>query len=153
MRRIIYITILLIALAGCRAKQPVVTQVPVREVTSVELKTIEFPRDTVLIRVPFERLSNGTETSGVAVSPTGLQLLWQLRNGMLNIRADKPSEQYQYTETTVTKEVPVEVVREVEVNRLSWWQEILMWSGVIALVVMGVKFSATLRNFPATLWK
>lgn len=130
-----------------------VQQVPVREVTSVELKTIEFPRDTVLIRVPFERLSIGTETSGVAVSPTGLQLLWQLRNGMLNIRAEKPSEQYQYTETTVTKEVPVEVVREVEVNRLSWWQKILMWCGVFALVVLGVKSSATLRNFPATLWK
>lgn len=113
-----------------------VQQVPVREVTSVELKTIEFPRDTVLIRVPLERLSSGTETSGVAVSTTGLQLLWQLRNGMLNIRAEKPLEQYQYTETTVTKEVPVEVVREVEVNRLSWWQKAFMYVGLVTLLVL-----------------
>lgn len=127
---------MLLALAGCRSKQPVVAQVPVREVTSVELKTIEFPRDTVLIRVPFERLSNAAETSGVAVSPNGLQLLWQLRNGMLNIRAEKPSEQYQYTETTVTKEVPVEVVRVLEVNRLSWWQKTLMYMGIATLLAI-----------------
>lgn len=27
-----------------------------------------------------------------------------------------------------------EVVKEVEVNRLRWWQEVLMWAGVVGLV-------------------
>ncbi|WP_026215794.1 hypothetical protein [Porphyromonas levii] len=136
MNRFLSVCFFALLLVSCKARQPMVTQVPVREVTSVELKTIEFPRDTALIRVPFERLSNGTETSGVAVSTTGLQLLWQLRNGMLNIRAEKPLEQYQYAETTVTKEVPVEVVREVEVNRLSWWQKAFMYVGLVTLLVL-----------------
>lgn len=114
-----------------------VQQVPVREVTSVELKTIEFPRDTVLIRVPFERLSNGEQTAGVATSPNGLQLLWELKQGLLEVKAQRPTEKYQYPQVTTVREVPVEVIREVEVNRLKWWQKTLMYMGATLLAIAG----------------
>lgn len=127
--------VMLLALAGCRAKQPVIQQVPIKETTQVELKTIELPGDSVLIRVPLERLSNGTQTSGVSVSPKGLQLLWQLRQGMLELQAMHPPERVEYPETTTIKEVPVEVVREVKVNHLHWWQKALMWIGVISIYI------------------
>lgn len=126
--------LMLLALAGCRAKQPVITQVPIKETTKVELKTIELPGDSVLIRVPLERLSNGTQTSGVSVSPKGLQLLWQLRQGMLELQAMHPPERVEYPETTIIKEVPVEVVREVKVNHLHFWQKALMWIGLMASI-------------------
>ncbi|MDN4753158.1 hypothetical protein QYZ87_01215 [Porphyromonadaceae bacterium W3.11] len=138
-KRYLILMVMLIALAGCRAKQPVIQQVPIKEITQVELKTIELPGDSVLIRVPLERLSNGTQTSGVSVSPKGLQLLWQLRQGMLELQARHPPERVEYPETTTIKEVPVEVVREIEVSHLHWWQKALMWIGVISIIYISIK--------------
>lgn len=131
---------LLLALAGCRAKQPVVDQVPVRETTTVELQTIEFPGDTVVLRVPFERLSDGEQTAGVATSPNGLQLLWELKQGLLEVKAQRPTEKYQYPQVTTVREVPVEVIREVEVNRLKWWQKTLMYMGVATLLAIAGRY-------------
>lgn len=125
------IVFVLLLFVSCKSRRPVVQPVPVREVSSVELKTIELPGDTVIIQVPFERLSNGSQTAGVATSPNGLQLLWQLRQGMLELQAKKPPDEYLYPELTTYKEVPVEVVREVQVNKLHRWQKLLIWVGVV----------------------
>ena len=49
-------------------------------------------------------------------------------------------------------EKPVEVVREknvekqVEVNRIYWWQKLLMWIGGIAIVVVGIFIYSKLRK-------
>ena len=49
-------------------------------------------------------------------------------------------------------EKPVEVVREknvekqVEVNRIYWWQKALMWMGGIGLVVIGILIYSKLRK-------
>lgn len=49
-------------------------------------------------------------------------------------------------------EKPVEVVREknvekqVEVNRIYWWQKALMWMGVIGVVVIGILIYSKLRK-------
>ena len=49
-------------------------------------------------------------------------------------------------------EKPVEVVREnnvckqVEVNRIYWWQKALMWMGCIGMVVVGIFIYSKLRK-------
>ena len=49
-------------------------------------------------------------------------------------------------------EKPVEVVREknvekqVEVNRIYWWQKVLMWMGGIGVVVIGILIYSKLRK-------
>lgn len=140
---------MLIALAGCRAKQPVIaTTVPIHESTKVEMEGIEVTGDSAYIRVPFEELSKGERTSGVTVSPDGLQLMWELNKGMLNIKSKKPPEVIHYPRTTITREIPVEVVREIEVNHLHWWQKALMWIGVCGLIYIVLR---EIKNAPRKL--
>lgn len=49
-------------------------------------------------------------------------------------------------------EKPVEVVstkevcKQVEVNRIYWWQKALMWMGVIGVVVIGIMIYSKLRK-------
>lgn len=119
---------------ACKAKQQTIKTVPIREMTTVELEPIELEADSVSVRVPFEQLLTGTQTGGVAVSTNGLRLLWELRRGMLNIRADKPPDQLHIPHTTTIREVPVEVEVTREVNRLHLWQKALMYVGIIGLI-------------------
>lgn len=142
---ILLLMALIALLGGCKAQQPAIQQVPMRESTTVELRTIEIPGDTVVLRVPFGELSEGKRTAGVATSPSGLQLLYELQQGMLAIKAMQPIERIQYPETTTTKEIPVEVVREVEVNHLRWWQKTLMYVGVATVIWLGVRLVRRLR--------
>ena len=119
---------------ACKSKQQSIKTVPIREMTTVELEPIELKADSVSVRVPFEQLLTGTQTGGVAVSAHGLRLLWELRRGMLHIRADKPPDQLHIPHTTTIKEVPVEVIQEKPVNRLHPGQKGLMYVGIIGLI-------------------
>lgn len=39
---------------------------------------------------------------------------------------------------SVPKVVPIEIIKEVEVNHLKWYQEVLMWvGGILSLMVFG----------------
>lgn len=125
------VALLLILSSGCKSKEPLLRTVPVKETTRVELRTIKLPGDTILVRVPVEGLSDTVRSSGASVSPEGLQLLWELRNGLLELKAQNPPRKIATPVTTITREVPVEVVREVEVNRLHRWQKALMTLGAL----------------------
>lgn len=125
------IALLSLLLQGCKSREPLLRTVPVKETTRVELRTIKLPGDTVLVRVPVEGLSDTVRTSGASVSPEGLQLVWKLRNGLLELKAQNPPRKIASPVTTITREIPVEVVRELEVNRLHWWQKVLMTLGAL----------------------
>lgn len=127
------VALILILSSGCKSKEPLLRTVPVKETTRVELRTIKLPGDTVLVRVPVEGLSDTVRSSGASVSPEGLQLMWELRNGLLELKAQNPPRKIATPVTTITREIPVEVVREVEVNRLRWWQKVLMALGTIVV--------------------
>lgn len=125
------VALLLILSSGCKSKEPLLRTVPVKETTRVELRTIRLPGDTIFVRVPVEGLSDTVRSSGASVSPEGLQLMWELRNGLLELKAQNPPRKIASPVTTITREIPVEVVREVEVNRLHRWQKALMTLGAL----------------------
>ena len=118
-----------------------------KETTRVELRTIKLPGDTILVRVPVEGLSDTVRTSGAEVSPEGLQLMWELRNGLLELKAQNPPRKIDTPVTTITREVPVEVVREVEVNRLHWWQKALMAFGTLMVFRLCYQVYQTVKKW------
>lgn len=138
--------LLTLLFGSCKSKQQAVQTVALHESTVVELESVEIAGDSAAIQVPFEHLSSGALTSGVTVSPNGLRLLWELRRGTLDIRAEKPPEQIHYPRTTITREVPVEVVKEIKVNRIYWWQTLLMWVGVASIISIGYRFYRVFYN-------
>lgn len=143
---LLYAIATLALLQGCKSKEPLLRTVPVKETTRVELRTIKLPGDTILVRVPVEGLSDTVRSSGASVSPEGLQLMWELRNGLLELKAQNPPRKIATPVTTITREIPVEVVREVEVNRLHRWQKALMTLGALLALSLCCRAFQWLKN-------
>lgn len=153
--RTLYLPLLLLLallLGGCKTRQPIVNTVPIHESTKVEIGRVEIPADSMALRVPFERLSNGGVTSGVAVSKNGMQLLWELKQGMLNIKTFKPPDEVLYPITTTVREIPVEVIKEVTTNHLTRWQTTLMWIGLLAIIASIITIAISRRGLTWPRW-
>ena len=141
---IILITVLLIllrSLTGCRAKTvyiPVHSATTVTELkhdTIVEIQLAPF-RDSVVVSDTISRLENRYAHS------EAIWLSGRLSHS-LKIKDMQIPVKIQYLETIRTDSIQVAYPVEVEkvVYRLKWWQETLMWAGVVLLIVTGVKLA------------
>lgn len=148
LRSVFAILAALLLLSSCGSRKPVVQTVPLREVTTSELEEVEVPADSTELRLLIECLPNGTPqiTQPQSATASRLQLMWALKGSELRLKALSPPNRVQYLTRTITKEVPVEVVREIETNHLTWWQRILMWVGITTLIYGIVRIGIKLKR-------
>ena len=127
------LVVLLLLFTGCSTKQPAIQMVPIKEVTTAEVETLEIPADSTELRLLIECLPNGLPkiTQTDSATPSNIRLNWSLRDNNLNLKALVPPSRVQYLTRTITREVPVEVVQEVKVNQMYLWQKALMAIGLI----------------------
>lgn len=136
---VIVLLILWYLLSGCKAKT---IYVPVQSTTTIT-ETIrdtvldvrlQVFRDSVTVSDTVSRLDNKYAYSAAVWSSGRL-------SHTLGVKDVKIPVEIQYKEITRVDSlaVPYPVVEEVIVYRLKWFQEALMWLGVILLVVAGLK--------------
>ncbi|MBK9292559.1 MAG: hypothetical protein IPM52_13185 [Bacteroidetes bacterium] len=143
-------TIILAMTAGCKAPQPA-NQVPV--MSRIELRPrlvpVHLPDDSALLRLQLECDSTKRvlitaldELKGYNVS-TALQLA----GSQLTYRSSytPPVQHIAVRDSIVERQVPIEVVRTVEVNRLFIWQKTLMWLGIAFILIVALKIIGYVR--------
>ncbi len=142
------VLLLLLLLTSCGGKKQVIKTVPLREVTTSELEQVEIPADSTELRLLIDCLPNGTPqiTQPQSATASRLQLLWWLNGSELRLKAINPPTRVQYLTRTVTREVPVEVIKEVETNKFTWWQRILMWVGIATLIYWMIRIGITIKR-------
>lgn len=140
--------LVLLLLTSCGGKKQVIKTVPLREVTTSELEQVEIPADSTELRLLIDCLPNGTPkiTQPQSATASRLQLLWWLNGSELRLKAINPPTRVQYLTRTVTKEVPVEVIKEVETNKFTWWQRMLMWVGIATLIYWMIRIGITIKR-------
>lgn len=116
-----YILLLFIALLLCSCSRKV--YVPVETVTERRdtISAVVLRSDTVI-----DRDTLLTYISGDTVRISDIRWRWRIHE----VRDTVERIRYQTIETAV----PYEVTKEV--NRLSWWQTALCWTGAIALLTL-----------------
>jgi hypothetical protein len=144
----VMMVVLLLLLTSCGGKKQVIKTVPLREVTTSELEQVEIPADSTELRLLIDCLPNGTPqiTQPQSATASRLQLLWWLNGSELRLKAINPPTRVQYLTRTVTKEVPVEVIKEVETNKFTWWQRMLMWVGIATLIYWMIRIGITIKR-------
>jgi hypothetical protein len=140
----------LILAAGCKTPQPA-NQVPV--MSRIELRPrlvpVHLPDDSALLRLQLEcdsakglLIKALDELKGASVSTalelSGNQIIYRTRY--------LPSVQHvAVRDSIVERQVPIEVVRTVEVNRLQTWQKALMWLGAAFILIIALKIIGYVR--------
>lgn len=120
MRRIIYIILSILILASCQTQKQV--QVPI-ETVKVEYIT-DYKRDSIFVHDSIDRYKEGD-----TVYQTKYKYIYrQINKTDTVIKTD-----------TIPKIVTVEKIEVKEVNKIKWWQNILMYSG-IAFITSAVIF-------------
>ena len=144
----VMMVVLLLLLTSCGGKKQVIKTVPLREVTTSELEQVEIPADSTELRLLIDCLPNGTPqiTQPQSATASRLQLLWWLNGSELRLKAINPPTRVQYLTRTVTKEVPVEVIKEVETNKFTWWQRMLMRVGIANLIYWMIRIGITIKR-------
>jgi len=136
--------VILAAMAGCKVREPS-SQVPV--MSRVELRPrlvpVRIPDDSALLQLQLEcdsakgvLITALNELKGAAVN-TGLTF-----NGgtlVYSSRFKPPVHYVPVRDSIVEREVPIEVLRTVEVNVLYLWQKFLIWMGGLFLAIITIK--------------
>lgn len=118
MKRLLYIIPFILLLASCSAQKKII-EVPVETVRTEYIHDTKI--DSVFVKDSVDR--------------------W-LKGDTLYIYKEHTKFKYiNKTDTvcktdTITKVVKVDVVKEVEVNHIYWYQKALMWAGGIAVVLL-----------------
>lgn len=114
------VTIILLVLSSCGVHKQIV-EVPVED-TRIEYK-YKIERDSIYVHDSIDKYLRGD-----------------------TVFVYKESIRFKYstlvdticTTDTITKVVPIEVIKEVEVNHIKWYQKILMWiGGIVSLILTG----------------
>lgn len=126
-----HILLLFIALLLCSCSRKV--YVPVETVTERRdtISAVVLRSDTVI-----DRDTLLTYISGDTVRISDIKWRWRIHE----VRDTVERIRYETIETAV----PYEVTKEV--NRLSWWQTALCWTGAIALLTLIASALFTLKN-------
>lgn len=130
MKRLLYIIPFILLLASCSAQKKII-EVPVETVRTEYIHDTKI--DSIFVKDSVDR--------------------W-LKGDTLYIYKEHTKFKYiNKTDTvcktdTITKVVKVDVVREVEVNHIKWYQKILMWiGGIMSLILTGcIIYKVKLNN-------
>lgn len=147
----VVVAMLALALAaGCKAPQPA-SQVPVMSRIEIRprLVPVNLPNDSALLRLQLEcdsakrvLVTALDELKGANVS-TALEL----SGSLLTYRSRYATQQQHIvvSDSIVERQVPIEVLRNVEVNRLYTWQKALMWLGAAFILIVALKIFGHVR--------
>lgn len=119
-------------LSGCRARY-VEVAVPVHD--SVKVVSLQTMQDT-LWRYDTERIVDTMYIDTSTIATLGMPTLRHDRLAERTSDKGKASVKQSVDTIYIEREVPVPIKEVVEVNRLLWWQKVLMWVGVIGLVAL-----------------
>lgn len=140
MKKLIYI-FLVFSIFACKPQKEI-QYVPINN--TVYIKDSVIVKDTVtkyqiqyqnVITVKESFLSTDLASSHASIDSVGL-----LHHSIQNNGSIPSKIVYKTKDRVVNNEVPVEVVKTVEVEKkLNWWQKLFIWSGVIAWIYLSVK--------------
>lgn len=151
MKRFLTTMILIINMTGCKSSTPLIREVPVSNAVEIREHVVKIPvSDSALVsmllecsednQVLIKRLSEHTTYgSDIVVNEWSDSLI-----KALEIRFTSHSNAIvKVKDSLIYKEKPVIVEVEKEVNRLKWYQQLLMWTGAvlgcILMVVLIIK--------------
>lgn len=151
MKRVGYIFLLLLALSGCRSKQPIVN-VPMRTIERKVSTLIPFyiPGDSALLQIILEcdslnnvLLSSLNESKGDKVASE-----LEFKDGVINYKAEfRPDTVFVPSDTIYTSvEVPVPVEVKVVEYRQTKFQNTLYNIGLIAVAIFIVFIITGIKN-------
>lgn len=119
MRRILFAILLLILCSACRTVQKEIIEVPVETVKTEYIHDTRI--DSVYVRDSIDRWMSG-DTVFIYKEHTKYKYLNKTDT---LIKTD-----------TIPKIIKTEVIKEVEVNRLKWYQKALMWLGGVLTLIL-----------------
>ena len=132
--------------AGCgsrRASRPAPTILHLTDTTVMQPLTIEG--DSSALRLVIDCLPTGPRVREVGATLGGPRLSWTLDGGLLRLSAREPDRQMLLPFRTITREIPVEVEREVP-RPLRWYERGLMYVGAAALLYLLIRLIRLLKR-------
>lgn len=147
MKKLIYI-FLVFSIFACKPQKEI-QYVPINN--TVYIKDSVIVKDTVtkyqiqyqnVVAVKESFLSTDLASSHASIDSVGL-----LHHSIQNNGSIPSKIVYKTKDRVVNNEVPVEVVKTIEVEKkLNWWQKLFIWSGVIAWIYLSVKILMFFRK-------
>lgn len=140
---------LAVLLTGCRAQRQII-EVPVKtvEVVTEKLVPVEIPGDSALLQALFwcDSLNQVQMLRFEELKSNRINTSLLFRNGLLTYRVIRaPSQQMvPYRTVEKTTEVPIRVEVPVIENRLSWFQKIFFYFGIVSAVAAATWMSANI---------
>ncbi|NDW10956.1 hypothetical protein [Dysgonomonas sp. 520] len=129
-------------LMGCKSPQQTQIAIETKEKVVERLVPYALPPDSSSIYALFEcdSLNNVYLKELHDQKTSGWHGSFSFNNGAFKYDLNKPPDTVYVPakDSVVYKEVPVEVVKEVEVNKQTDWQIIKGWLGILMLVQIGV---------------
>lgn len=138
MKRIVSLMIVIAFFAACKPikEVPVKTELHVRD----RIVTVPVSSDSALIRLLIECDSarNAIVKGYDETKTDGVNTALQQYLNELAISFKTPSREFHtiVKDTTLIKEVPVIVTNTEYINKLHWWQQMLMFFGVAFLAII-----------------
>lgn len=126
-------------LSSCKSSKAPIVEVPIVHKTIEGIQEVKLPTDSSSIRLrveiqPSGQLSVKQESSNPGTTHTAPTISWEHKGDTLDITATQPERSEYLVTHTEVKEIPVQVEVPIEVNKLYWWQKVLMWVGILTVL-------------------
>lgn len=138
--------LLLMVTAGCgskRVSRPAPTILRLTDTTVMQPLTISG--DSSALRLVIDCLPTGPRVREVGATLGGPRLSWSIEGGLLRLSARERDRQMLLPFRTITREIPVEVPREVA-RPLRWYERGLMYVGAVALLALLIRLLLLLKR-------
>lgn len=125
---------LTLLVVSCSPSRTVVREVPINIVDTTVMQPLTIEGDSSALRLAIECLSTGPRVTSVESAGGRPLLSWSWdHEGLLRISGVTPPREILRPVRTITREVPVEVLREVP-RALRWYERGLMLLGLVTLL-------------------
>lgn len=128
-----------------------------KEIQYVPINNTVYIKDSVVIKdtitkyqIQYQNVVTVKESflsTDLASSYASIDSIGLLHHSIQNTGSIPSKIVYKTKDRVVNNEVPVEVVKTVEVEKkLNWWQKLFIWSGVIVWIYLSVKILMFFRK-------
>lgn len=137
--------LLTLLVVSCSPSRTVVREVPIHITDTTVMQPLTIEGDSSALRLVIDCLPTGPRVREVGATLGGPRLSWTLDGGLLRLSAREPDRQMLLPFRTITREIPVEVEREVP-RPLRWYERGLMYVGAPALLYLLIRLIRLLKR-------
>jgi len=151
MKHCLIIVLMTLLLGGCAPKLqtryvPIATNTVARE----RIEQVPVSPDSAMLQALFECDSNNAVIMSRynEIKTTGMQSSLEFSQGRIIYKTNTVHDTINVTvhDTIIDRQTPIEVEGPTQyINKLEWWQEALMWAGVVTLIQLALIILSSIK--------